>query len=348
MERDDLKKALVQFGKILNALAINTEFPGFQSGLTEAEFMQLKTVVNKEFQYNPWFTKENVNAALAGIAAMLEESELDKVFTAYKQTANPKRIAIIMAGNIPFVGFHDVLAVLVTGNIALCKFSSDDSRIPPTLLKVLIDLNPELQPFIEFSFGPVKNYDAVIATGSNNTINTLKDYFKDKPALFRKNRTSIAVLDGSETKEELEKLSEDCFLYFGMGCRNVGKLLIPSDFNVDRIFEGFLKQSDVINHHKYANNYDYQRTVFLMNQVQFLDNNAFMMKEDKSLHAPLSIIYFQRYGNEKEVQEYIAEHEDEIQAVVGKKYIPFGAAQKPGILDFADGVDTFAWLNDLN
>lgn len=309
--------------------------------------MQLKTVINKEFQYNPWFTKENVNSALCGISTMLEESELEKVFSKYPVTDSPKRVAIIMAGNIPFVGFHDVLAVLVTGNVAICKFSSEDSRIPPTLLKLLTDLNPEVKPFIEFSFGPVKNYDAVIATGSNNTINTLKDYFKDKPALFRKNRTSIAVLDGSETKEDMEKLSDDCFLYFGMGCRNVGKLLIPQDFDVNRIFEGFLKQSEVINHHKYANNYDYQRTVFLMNQVPFLDNNAFMLKEDKALHAPLSIVYFQRYSNESEVEAYISEHEEEIQAVVGKKYIPFGQAQNPGILDFADGVDTFSWLLTL-
>jgi len=347
VKRENLKKALIQFGKILNSLATSTEFAGFQSGLTESEFVQLKTVINKEFQYNPWFTKENVSSALSGISGMLEEDELDQVFSKYDKTDFPKRIAIIMAGNIPFVGFHDVLAALVTGNIAICKFSSEDSRIPPMLLKLLIELNPEIKPFVEFSFGPVKNYDAVIATGSNNTINTLKDYFKDKPALFRKNRTSIAVLDGSETREDLEKLSDDCFQYFGRGCRNVGKLLIPEDFDVNRIFEGFLKQSDVINHHKYANNYDYQRTVFLMNQIPFLDNNAFMLKEDEALHAPLSIIYFQRYSNNNEVEAYISAHNEEIQAVVGNNYIPFGQAQNPKILDFADGIDTFSWLEKL-
>lgn len=347
MKRTELKLALIQFGKILGFLSSDNDYPGFQLGLTQEEFEDLKKLINKEHQHNPWFTKENVKSALNGISKLLEEKELDVVFEKYSTSVSEKRVAIIMAGNIPFVGFHDVLAVLVTGNIAVCKFSSDDSRIPPALLKILTDLYPELKTKIVFTFGPVKNYDAVIATGSNNTIETLKNYFKHVPNLFRKNRTSIAVLDGSETKEELELLSEDCFMYFGMGCRNVGKIFIPNDFNTDRIFEGFLKQGDIINHHKYANNYDYQRTVFLMNQMVFLDNNSFMLKEDDALHAPLSIIYYQRYNSKAEVEAFIAEHEQEIQIVVGKEGIPFGQAQSPAILDFADGVDTFSWLLSL-
>jgi len=347
VEREEVKKALIQFGKLLNSLGGENEFPGFQVGVTENEFIQLKTIINKEHLYNPWFTISNVKSALLGISSMLLETELDLVFNKYSPTDAPKKVAIIMAGNIPFVGFHDLLAVLVTGNNAVCKFSSDDSRLPPALLKVFIELNSELGKRIEFCFGPVKDYDAVIATGSNNTVNTLKEYFKDKKAVFRRNRTSIAVLDGTETMEDLQKLSDDCFMYFGMGCRNVGKLFVPKDFNTDRIFEGFLKQSDIINHHKYANNYDYQRTIFLMNQIPFLDNNAFMLKEDEALHAPLSILYYQRYENQMEVDDFISRNQNEIQIVVGKNSVPFGKAQSPGILDFADGLDTFEWLSNL-
>ncbi len=348
MEREELKKGLIQFGKLLNSVGSETEFPGFQIGVTEAEFLQLRTAVNKEHLYNPWFTVPNVKSALIGISNMLSESELNLVFEKYSTTEIPKRVAIIMAGNLPFVGFHDVLAVLVTGNIAICKFSSDDSRLPPLLLKVLIELNPELGKSIEFCFGPVKNFDAVIATGSNNTINSLKEYFKDKPAVFRKNRTSIAVLDGTETVEELTFLGQDCFQYFGMGCRNVGKIFVPKGFELNRIFEAFLPFGDIVNHHKYANNYDYHRTIFMMNQIPFLDNNSFMMKEDEGLHAPLSVIFYSYYEDRSEIEAFKKNHQEEIQIEVGHSGIAFGEAQQPGVFDFADDFDTFYWLSNLN
>jgi hypothetical protein len=338
---------LIQFGKLLQNLGQNAAYPGFYSGVTESEYLEIQHAINKEQQFNPWFTKENICSALSGISRMLQPEELDKVIRNYGEVGSPKKVAIIMAGNIPFVGFHDVLAVLLTGNSAVCKFSSSDSRIPPLLLSKLIEFVPELRERLIFSFGPLKEYDAVIATGSNNTIAGLSTYFKHVPALFRKNRTSIAVLDGTETKEELAMLADDCFMYFGMGCRNVGKLFLPEDFEINRIFEAFLSYGDIINHHKYANNYDYQRTIFLMNQVAFLDNNSFMMKEDEGLHAPLSMLFYSRYKNRGEVDAFIADHTDEIQIEVSHAAVPFGLAQSPGILDFADGVDTFGWLLKL-
>ncbi len=347
MKRDDLLKGLVQFGKLLNALGTHDSWPGYECGITETEFSDLKKMMQKEAQLNPWFTLENLQSAFKGLGFMLAESELKAFAAAHKVAETSRKVAIVMAGNVPFVGFHDVLCVLLSGNTAVCKFSSSDNRIPPALLALLKQWVEGLDQHLEFSFGPLKDYDAVIATGSNNTIESLKGYFKHVPALFRKNRTSIAVLDGSETNEELELLSDDCFRFFGMGCRNVGKIFIPKDFDLNLIFEAFLKQGEIINHHKYANNYDYQRTILLMNQISFMDNNAFMMKEDEGLHAPLSLIYYSRYSNFSEVETFIREHADEIQIVVGKGRVPFGQAQCPGLTDYADNIDTMQWLLKL-
>jgi hypothetical protein len=338
---------LIQFGKLLKDLGENASYTGFSSGVTEAEYNELQQAIKKEKQFNPWFTEENIRTAMCGISRMLTTEELSKVTNVYGTAISPQKIAIIMAGNIPFVGFHDVLSVLLTGNSAVCKFSSSDSRIPPLLLSRLMVFVPELSERLVFSFGPLKEYDAVIATGSNNTIESLRSYFSHVPSLFRKNRTSIAVLNGSETPEELNALANDCFQYFGMGCRNVGKLFIPEDFNINRIFEASLSYGEMVNHHKYGNNYDYHRTIFLMNQIPFLDNNAFMMKEDEGLHAPLSVLFYARYQNRSEVEAFIEKHDGEIQIVVGHEDVPFGKAQSPDILDFADDVDTFKWLLSL-
>ena len=211
----------------------------------------------------------------------------------------------------------------------------------------MLQWEPELKEYIQISLGPIKNYDAVIATGSNNSIAQFETYFSHVPHLFRKNRSSVALLDGTETNEELNALSSDCFDFFGMGCRNISKLYIPEGFDLNRIFENFLGQTHLIQHHKYGNNYDYNRTVYLMNQIPFLDNNAFMLKEDKGLHAPLSVIYYEYYSDKNVIVNQLNELKDEIQALVGHGYIPFGKAQAPDITDFADGVDTFKWLNSL-
>lgn len=347
MNRTELRKGLEQFGKLLAFLGANEAYPGPISGVTEVEYVDFQSAIAKEQQHNPWFIPAHVRSALTGISRLLQSEALEQIFETYGESVHPKRVAIIMAGNVPFVGFHDVLSVLVTGNTALCKFSSSDSRIPPLLLMQLKAFLPELENRLVFCFGPLKDFDAVIATGSNNTIASLKDYFKHVPALFRKNRTSIAVLDGSETEEELRGLADDCFLFFGMGCRNVGRLFVPQGFDLNRIFEAFLPIGDIINHHKYANNYDYQRTIFLMNQIPFLDNNAFMLKEDDALHAPLSVLHYTYYGDRSEVDAFISAHEEEIQIEVGHRSIPFGKAQSPGVFDFADNVDTFDWLLQL-
>ncbi|TSJ47829.1 acyl-CoA reductase [Fluviicola chungangensis] len=347
MEKKAIIEVFGQLGKAISAFTSNEEWPGYECGLTEEEFQSFQRLINKEVQLNPWFTRGNCIKALNGIIHLIEKESLEKFSDSYPFASKPKTIALIMAGNLPFVGFHDLLCVLITGNRALCKLSSSDTRIPMKLIEWMHEWNPELKDYIWVSLGPIRNYDAVIATGSNSSIAQFEAYFSHVPHLFRKNRTSIAVLDGSETNEELNKLGSDCFDFFGMGCRNVSKLYLPAGFDLNRIFENFLDQAYLIQHHKYGNNYDYNRTVYLMNQIPFLDNNVFMLKEDKDIHAPLSVIYYEFYEEKALLLSEVAGMKEELQAIVGHEFIPFGKAQAPDITDFADGIDTCAWLNSL-
>lgn len=307
----------------------------------------LAALLRKSEIENPWFTQENQRHALERWANLLTESQLNAWLSPYQLPQTNKRVGLILAGNIPMVGFHDVLAVVLSNHTAVIKPSSKDRQLLPFLMG----------KWKEFSGGNVKyefvekldNFDAVIATGSNNTARYLEYYFKDYLSIIRKNRTSIAVLGGDETDDELKLLAEDIFRYFGLGCRNVTRLLIPENFEISRLFENFINFKEVINHHKYANNYEYNRAVYLLNQEKFWDNNFVMLKEDEQLFSPLSVINFSRYNDLGEVRAFVAEHENDIQAVVsnvdlGFETVPFGKAQQPGLSTYADHVDTMRFL----
>ena len=348
MKREDIVPVFVQLGKVLEQISMKKEWPGFEIGLTKEEYNQFIGLLAKEHFYNPWFTVDNCYKALGGIATFLDADTLNEFTNRYPVPSKSKTIAIVMAGNIPFVGFHDLLCVLLSGNKALCKLSSSDARIPTQIISWLINWQPELKSQLTISLGPIKNFDAVIATGSNNSISHFEAYFGKYPHLFRKSRTSIAVLDGTETKEGLIALGDDCFSFFGLGCRNVSKLFLPIGYDLNQLFEAFVYHGDIVNHHKYANNYDYNRTVFMMNKIPFLDNNAFILKEDEGLHAPLSVIYYAFYDSKDEIMTFLDSNRDAIQAIVGHDYIPFGQAQQPAIDDYADGVDTMQWLCNLD
>lgn len=297
---------------------------------------------------NPWFTIENQKFALKQWADLLTDENINKWLKEYSLSKTSKRVGLILAGNIPLVGFHDVISVVLSNHIPVIKLSSKDRYMIPFLLK----------KWNEFSDGNVmfefverlENFDAVIATGSNNTARYLEYYFKNHLHIIRKNRTSIAVIKGDETEEELKLLAEDIFRYFGLGCRNVTRLFIPQDYVIDRIFESFLDFQDIINHNKYANNYDYNRAVYLLNQEKFWDNNFVMLKEDEKLFSPLSVINFSRYSSLDEVKDFIAENEENIQCVVAKgelglDSIALGEAQNPGLDTYADNVDTMKFLS---
>lgn len=313
---------------------------------SEDDSLFFATLKRSEIE-NPWFTFENQKYALKEWAALLTRTNLETWLQQYRIALTSKKVGLILAGNIPMVGFHDVLAVILSGHVPLIKLSSKDSRLIPFLLN----------KWNEFSNGAIKfelverlaDFDAVIATGSNNTARYLEHYFKDHLSIIRKNRTSAAVLSGDETDAELQLLAEDIFRYFGLGCRNVTRLFLPDDFVIDRLFENFIGFKDVINHHKYANNYEYNRAIYLLNQEKFWDNNFVMLKEDESLFSPLSVINVSRYSNISEVEKFLAENSENIQTIVAKEElqlesVSFGETQHPSLTTYADHVDTMRFL----
>lgn len=307
--------------------------------------------------YNPWFTHQNIKKAIAAIAENLDKNALQTFIAPYLLTFSehkePKRIAVIMAGNIPLVGFHDFLCVLLSGNRFVGKLSSDDNYLLPFLAKMIIKIQPEFTDYIEFTEGQLKNMQAVIATGSNNTARYFDYYFSKYPTIIRKNRNSVAVLTGKEKKEELTKLGEDIFQYFGLGCRNVSKLFIPKGYTFDAFYESMLSFQDIINVNKYANNYDYNRTVYLMSsEPNLFDNNFLLLKESDQYASPIGVMFYEFYDDIQQLNERLQQDAEQIQCIVAaetaiKNAIPFGQAQCPALNDYADGVDTMKFLLTL-
>lgn len=348
MNKEKTIEAFVKLGEIMHDLGNDLSWRGYESGVTEQEYDQLREVINKEQIYNGWFTAENVRKSLISLAIQLTQEKLVDWTKKYKYTDQPKKIAVIMAGNIPLVGFHDFLCVLMSGNKILAKLSSDDNRLLTALVGVLIHIQPEFADRIKLTQGKLEDFDAVIATGSNNSFMYFESYFGKHPHLFRKNRTSVAVINGDESAEELELLGSDLFDYFGLGCRNVSHIILPAGFDLDRIFGAIVTYSEVVNNKKYGNNYDYNKAVHLMNKIPLLDNNFVLFRESEELFSPLAMIHYHYYSTKQEVKEYLQSREEEIQAVIGRDYIPFGSAQCPMLDDYADGVDTMKWLNELD
>ena len=339
---------LEHLGKILNAIGNEEQWPGFEIGINETEYNELAELVNRVHIYNGWFTASAVKESFKGIASWLNKTDLDKWVSGYTlNNDRPKTIAIIMAGNIPLVGFHDFISVFLSGNKTLAKLSSDDKHLFPALIGVLEHFNPEINDWVTIKEQRIEGFDAVIATGSDNSANYFHSYFGKYPHIIRKNRTSVAVIEGNETKEDLIALGRDVFTYFGLGCRNVSHVWVPKDFDLNRIFDAFFQFGDIINHNKYANNYDYNKAVYLMNMEDLLDNGFVLLKEDSNLNSPLGMLHFSRYSDKEEVVSFLKENEAKIQAVIGNAYIPFGKAQQPGLADYADGVDTMEFLTTL-
>ena len=299
---------------------------------------------------NGWFTQENILFALENWSNTLEISNIEQWISKYNFTNyNPKRIAIIMAGNIPLVGFHDFLSVLVSGHRALIKQSSNDQFLLPYLVQFLESVEPEFKGAVEFTENKLEEFDAVIATGSNNTARYFEYYFRDKPSIIRKNRNSIAVLTGDENKADLKALSEDIFRYFGLGCRNVSKLFVPKDYNFQPFFNAIYDWNPMIHHTKYANNYDYNKAVYLMSDFNLLDNGFLMIKEDQGYASPISVVFYEYYEDFKSLQKKLDGDKDAIQCIVAKGFrpteeIPLGQSQKPNLWDYADNMDTVDFL----
>ena len=305
--------------------------------------------LNKAEILNPWFTKDNIDVAISSIANMLKYSSLREWMSNYlMEEPDIKTILLVMAGNIPLVGFHDLLCVLLSGNKVIVKLSSKDGVLVESIIDKIISLEPKMKDFIVVTENFIQqDFDATIATGSDSSSKYFNYYFKSSNSIIRKNRRSIAILDGSETNQELKALADDIFLYFGLGCRSVSKLFLPINYDLDKLFKAFHKYKDVINHLKYSNNYDYNKTICLMNKQKLLDNGFILLKEDSSIQSPISMLFYEYYNNRQELDNYIHLNQSLFQCVVSKKDVPFGKSQFPKLNDYADNIDTLDFLTNL-
>jgi hypothetical protein len=353
MDLETKKNVFVTLGRFLNQFTENNSNMDLSVPHTELFFEDFEQLIQLSQSHNGWYTPEQVYFSIQSWAKALTQENLDQWTSSYDfTTTESKTIALILAGNIPLVGFHDFISVLLSGHNVLVKTSSDDQHLLPFLAKYLITIEPQLANKITFVEGKLENFDGVIATGSNNTARYFEYYFKDKPSIIRKNRNSVAVLNGQETKEQLIALGEDIFRYFGLGCRNVSKLFVPKDYSFDAFFEAIFEYQDVIHYEKYANNYDYNKAVFLMSNFKLLDNGFLTLKEDSSHASPISSVFYEYYDSLAEIEKRFETEADTIQCVVSNNLvqnsIPFGQSQLPQLWDYADNVDTISFSLTIN
>jgi len=346
MEQNNIEKGLKAFTELGKFIS------DYLAGKREEKHQQLDELVDRCYQYNGWFNRENVLLALRGLTNILSENDLREFSKQFKTLKDPKTVAVIMAGNIPAVGFHDLLCVLLSGNRILIKLSSDDKLLLPYLCDRLIEFEPSFKQQITYTEGKLEKFDAVIATGNNNSARYFKHYFGKYPHIIRKNRTSVAVLSGKETREELELLGHDIFDYFGLGCRNVSKAFVPKGYKLDTLFEGLFSFSHVLENKKYANNYEYNRAIYLLNKEPFLDNNFLILRTTKDLHSPVAVLFYEEYENTPALELVLRGSEAELQCIVTNiplsvNTTPIGSAQCPSVFTFADNVNTVAFLNNL-
>ncbi len=322
-------------------------------------FDALNQLINRAHEQNPWFTKENVLYALENWANALMPEKIDLWFEMedFKENLQAKKVGVVMAGNIPLVGFHDFLCVLASGHNIKAKLSSNDKLLLPLLAKYLMYLNPAYKDKIEFVDGTLKHIDAIIATGSNNTARYFDYYFGKYPHIIRKSRNSVAVLTGKETSEELERLADDIMRYFGLGCRNVSKIFVPESYDFNPLFKALLKYKDLINYQKYANNYDYNKAVYLMSTDEhirnsLIDNGLILLKLDSHYASPIGTLFYEYYKDINDVKKILEHDKNQIQAVVSRapeleNTLDFGQTQSPELWDYADRLNTIAFLNNL-
>ncbi|PWH86558.1 acyl-CoA reductase [Brumimicrobium oceani] len=346
MNRSKTIKTFSILGDSMIKWGEGAEKSAFNPYVAEEFYDRMQTAILGAKAHNGWFSEDSVKESFRVIGETLSEKNLASWLEGYPVVKTPKAVGLILAGNIPLVGFHDILSTVFSGNKAIIKLSSDDKILIPMMLEVLVALQPELKTQLEI-VDKLNDAEAVIATGSDNTARYFEKYFGHLPRVIRKNRTSVAVIKGDETPEELKELGKDIFTYYGLGCRNVSHLLLPKGYNLDHIFGAIVGFGEVINHNKYGNNYDYYKAVYLMNQEKIIENGFILTREIKELFAPVAVLHYHFYESEEEKESYLAAHEDKIQAIVGKDYLPFGAAQSPALNDYADGVDTMEFLSNL-
>ncbi len=341
--------AFIQLGKFLSQFSENEIRRKPDILNNDMYFDRMKHQIKLAGQHNGWFKEKNVLFALKNWSNALTNNNITEWVSKYNfNVNNPKTVAIIMAGNIPLVGFHDFISVLISGHNVLIKQSSNDKHLLPFLAQYLESIEPSLKKKIRFTDEKLEYFDAVIATGSDNTARYFEYYFRNKPSIIRKNRNSVAVLTGNESKSQLVALSDDIFRYYGLGCRNVSKLFVPKDYDFDKFFEAIYKWYPIIHDNKYANNYDYNKAVYLMSEFDLLENGFLMLKEDSSYSSPIATLFYERYDSVNDLKKKLKTEEDKIQCIVAdcllENEISFGQTQKPNLWDYADSTDTVDFL----
>ena len=350
LDRSKRIEAFILLGKVFEALS-NEDRTHVEPIISEEQWTDWMDKIESAKILNPWFTKLNVQAALGGLSEMLKEEKVLDWVSTYINDLNeddPKKVGVIMAGNIPLVGFHDMMSVLISGHIFLGRMSSEDRLFYPLIKNLLVSWDDSWKDRIVLVEDRLEGMEAVIATGSNSSAKHFEYYFSKYPNIIRKNRNGIAIFSGSESKEEIFEFGKDVFQFYGLGCRSVSKVYLPEGFELNRIFEGIYEHNEVIKHNKWCNNYDYNKAVFLMSQFPFLDNNFILLKEDEeSIVSPLGTLYYAYYSNKESLIESLNERKDEIQCIIGNGFIPFGRSQYPELWDYADDVDSMAFLTSL-
>ncbi len=316
-----------------------------------------RTAVMEQAQrFNPWFTVESIEGGLAAIAqSFLQRDILQQWVSNYAIADNPspKSVGMVLAGNIPMVGFHDILCTFVSGQRSVLKLSDKDTVLMDYILDGMNAIEPKAKDYF-IKTERLANFDAVIATGSNNTATYFHKYFGNHPNIIRKNRNGIAILNGAESIEDLYNLGIDMFTYFGLGCRNVSKIYVPRDYNFEPLLEELHKYNDIIHHNKYKNNYDYNIALYLLNKAKFLNNGSIILMEDERIPSRIATCHFEYYDSIEKLTQDLGTKEDQIQCIVSNiqdlslKTFDFGKAQSPTIDDYADGVDTMAFLSQLH
>jgi hypothetical protein len=315
----------------------------------------LDAVIKRTAYHNPWFTEENQRESITAIAKQfLDPQRLRDWLADYRLTepAQPQRVGLVLAGNIPLVGFHDVLSVFVTGHRAVIKLSDKDPYLLPYLVKLLARFDERAADYFTF-VEKLRDYDAVIATGSNNSARYFEAYFKDHPHIIRRNRNGVAVLTGEESAEELHELGRDVFRYFGLGCRSIAKLFVPVGYDFDPLLTALHEFRQIQRHSKYKNNFDYNYALFLLNKVHYHANGSILITENESFQSHIAGLYYSTYSDLGELETTLRERADEIQLISARPGLlslptqPFGQAQEPALDDYADGVDTIAFLQRL-
>jgi len=312
----------------------------------------LEAWMSRTFHTNRWFTLENQKESIQAIAnRLLNRANLERWTAEYVLEPNqPKSVGLILAGNIPMVGFHDVLSTFIAGHQAQVKLSDKDPFVIKYLFDLLIKWDPSVEPYFRV-VDKLKDFKAVIATGSNNTARYFNAYFKHVPNIIRANRTSIAIIDGQETEEDVQALGQDIFRYYGLGCRNVSKLYVPESYDFQFLLEELHSFKSIVLNDKYKNNFDYNYALFEINRTPYINNGCLLLIEDSSLHSRIASLHFEFYKDEKELEQKLEAVKGELQCRVSRtgegSNIPFGKAQEPELWDYADGVDTLSFLSSI-